>query len=263
MKLSIIGGGNLGAAIAKGMAKADFFKSITVSRRNPDAIASLLPLGIVTSGDNIATVKDAKVIILAVKPHQIKSVAEEIAPYVGDAVLISVITGVEIKDLATWFGKDKKIVRAMPNTAIAQAASMTCVSLNSAVQMEDKELVSKIFEALGELVFIDEKLMDAATVICACGTAYVMRFMRAMMQGGIQIGFDANTAQKIVAQTVKGAAMRLQQENSHPEAEIDKVTTPQGCTIAGLNEMEHAGFSSALIKGINTSYQAIGGIAKD
>jgi pyrroline-5-carboxylate reductase len=99
--------------------------------------------------------------------------------------------------------------------------------------------------------------MEAATVIGACGIAYVLRFIRAMIQGGIEIGFDANTASKIVTQTVKGASELLIQREQHPEFEIDKVTTPKGCTIAGLNEMEHNGFSSALIKGIVTSYKKI------
>jgi pyrroline-5-carboxylate reductase len=114
-----------------------------------------------------------------------------------------------------------------------------------------------IFNHIGETVFITEDLMNAATVIGACGIAYVLRFIRAMIQGGIEIGFDATTATKIVTQTVKGAAELLIQTGNHPEQEIDKVTTPKGCTIAGLNEMEHQGFSSALIKGIKTSYESI------
>ena len=107
---------------------------------------------------------------------------------------------------------------------------------------------------------IDEKLMEAATVLGACGTAYAMRYIRANIQGGIEIGFDAATASLIAAQTVKGAAELLLQKGTHPEQEIDKVTTPKGCTIAGLNEMEHQGFSSSLIKGIAVSYNKI---AKD
>ena len=99
--------------------------------------------------------------------------------------------------------------------------------------------------------------MDAATILGACGVAYVLRFMRAMIQGGIQVGFDAKTATKIVSQTMKGASELIIQNGTHPEEEIDKVTTPKGCTIIGLNEMEHAGFSSALIKGIVTSYEKI------
>jgi pyrroline-5-carboxylate reductase len=106
-------------------------------------------------------------------------------------------------------------------------------------------------------VFIEEKLMDAATVLGACGTAFAMRYIRANIQGGIEIGFSAATASLIAAQTVKGAAELLLIKKTHPEQEIDKVTTPKGCTIAGLNEMEHQGFSSSLIKGLITSYRKI------
>jgi pyrroline-5-carboxylate reductase len=120
-----------------------------------------------------------------------------------------------------------------------------------------KQQVSELFQSIGDIVWIDEQLMESATILGACGIAYVLRFIRAMIQGGIEVGFDAKTANKIVSQTVKGAAQLLIQNGLHPEEEIDKVTTPKGCTIVGLNEMEHSGFSSALIKGIVTSYQKI------
>ena len=114
-----------------------------------------------------------------------------------------------------------------------------------------------MFNQLGKSVTIDEKLMDASTVLGACGTAFAMRYIRANIQGGIEIGFDAATASLIAAQTVKGAAELLLQRHTHPEQEIDKVTTPKGCTIAGLNEMEHRGFSSSLIRGLVASYKKI------
>jgi pyrroline-5-carboxylate reductase len=153
---------------------------------------------------------------------------------------------------------DKKIpvVRAMPNTAIAIQESMTCIS-HQGVSKEDIEYTMELFTQLGKVAAIEEKLMDAATVLGACGTAYAMRYIRANIQGGIEIGFDAATANLIAAQTVKGAADLLLKKGTHPEQEIDKVTTPKGCTIAGLNEMEHQGFSSSLIKGIMTSYTKI------
>jgi pyrroline-5-carboxylate reductase len=133
---------------------------------------------------------------------------------------------------------------------------MTCISENNASK-EQIQFVTDVFNPLGKTVFIEEKLMDAATVLAACGTAYAMRYIRANIQGGIEIGFSAAVASLIAAQTVKGAAELLLQKNTHPEQEIDKVTTPKGCTIAGLNEMEHQGFSSSLIKGVITSYNKI------
>ena len=104
---------------------------------------------------------------------------------------------------------------------------------------------------------IFEKLMDAATVLGACGTAYALRYIRAAMQAGIEIGFDAPTALAIASQTVKGAAKMALEEKVHPEQLIDRVTTPQGCTIVGLNEMEHQGFSSAMVRGVIASYEKI------
>jgi pyrroline-5-carboxylate reductase len=133
---------------------------------------------------------------------------------------------------------------------------MTCLSHFHA-RPDQVIRVERLFNALGRTVTIDEKLMDAATVLGACGIAYALRFIRANIQGGIEIGFDAQTASLIAAQTVKGAAELLIQTGRHPEQEIDKVTTPKGCTIAGLNEMEHQGFSSSLIKGIVASYVKI------
>jgi pyrroline-5-carboxylate reductase len=120
-----------------------------------------------------------------------------------------------------------------------------------------KNAIGELFSGLGKSIFINEEMMDAATVLAACGIAFAMRFIRAMMQGGIEIGFDSKTAKLIVNQTVKGAAQLLIQNELHPEEEIDKVTTPKGYTISGLNEMEHNGFSSSLIKGILTSFNKI------
>lgn len=144
----------------------------------------------------------------------------------------------------------------MPNTAIAIGESMTCIATNNGKESE-MEIVVNIFDQLGKAILINEELMEAATVLGACGIAYSLRFIRAATQGGIEIGFDAKTAELIASQTVKGAASLILQEGNHPEREIDKVTTPQGCTIVGLNEMEHQGFSSSLIRGILASFNKI------
>ena len=144
----------------------------------------------------------------------------------------------------------------MPNTAIAIQQSMTCIA-HAGASASQLNYIRQLFDQLGRTVIIDEKLMDAATVLGACGTAYAMRYIRANIQGGIEIGFDAATASLIAAQTIKGAAELLLEKGTHPEYEIDKVTTPKGVTIAGLNEMEHQGFSSAIIKGLVTSYNKI------
>ena len=259
-KIAIIGGGNLGAAMAEGLINSGFVlpNHLIVTRRNITALKSLEERGVMVSNDNTEAVKYADWIVLAVKPFQVKEVLTQIKPFldVKKHSLISVVTGVWIKDLQEIVGNDFALFRAMPNTAIAIQESMTCICAHGANQ-DQLSYVADFFEQLGKSVFIEEKLMDAATVLGACGTAYAMRYIRANIQGGIEIGFSAATASLIAAQTVKGAAELLLQRNTHPEQEIDKVTTPKGCTIAGLNEMEHQGFSSSLIKGIVTSYKKI------
>jgi pyrroline-5-carboxylate reductase len=258
--MTILGGGNLGTAIAEGLIASEFIapSKLTVTRRNTALLASLSAKGVNVISSNSDAVRGAECIILAVKPFQLKDVLTEIRPHLNPAtqMLVSVVTGVWIKDILEVTGDGFPVFRAMPNTAIAIQESMTCINSTnaSAVQID---FVKNLFDQLGKTVFIEEKLMDAATVLGACGTAYAMRYIRANIQGGIEIGFSAATASLIAAQTVKGAAELLLQRNTHPEQEIDKVTTPKGCTIAGLNEMEHQGFSSSLIKGVITSYKKI------
>lgn len=260
-KIAIIGGGNLGTAIAEGLLKSKFSKTseIIVTRRNV-SVNPLKSLGIDISSDNHAAVKKSDVIILAVKPFQaidlLKTIKKDIST---EKILISVVTGITMAEMESAIEKKLSIFRAMPNTAISIRESMTCLC-NKHARDSDIDYVNELFSKLGKVVSIDEKLMEAATILGACGTAYAMRYIRASIQGGIEIGFDATTASLIAEQTVKGAAELLLVKKTHPEQEIDKVTTPKGCTIAGLNEMEHRGFSSSLIRGVVVSYQKI---AKD
>jgi pyrroline-5-carboxylate reductase len=262
-KIAIIGGGNLGTAIAEGMINSGFGKpeEIIITKRNLATLNGLKAKGVNVTSNNLEAVAAADIVILAIKPFQtaelVGTIKDQLDP--NKHLLVSVVTGVTISDLKEVIGNKIAIVRAMPNTAIAIQESMTCLAGTMASEAQ-KGLITDLFNTLGKSVWIDEKLMDAATVLGACGTAFAMRYIRANIQGGIEIGFDAATASLIAAQTVKGAAELLLQRGSHPEQEIDKVTTPKGCTIAGLNEMEHQGFSSSLIRGITVSYNKI---AKD
>lgn len=258
-KIAIIGGGNLGTAIAEGLIMSGFSKpaDIIVTKRNTATLSPLLEKGVAISDNNNEAVRKSGIILLAVKPFQVKEVLQAIQADLTDShILVSVITGVMIADMEELIHKNLPFFRAMPNTAIAIRQSMTCLSHKNASTTQVKQ-INDLFSTLGRVVTIEEKLMDAATVLGACGTAFAMRYIRANIQGGIEIGFDALTASLIAAQTVKGAAQLLLERNSHPEYEIDKVTTPKGCTIAGLNEMEHRGFSSSLIKGVVASYEKI------
>ncbi len=258
-KIAIIGGGNLGTAIAEGLLKSKFYKAsdIVITKRNITTLKYLQTLGVQATANNAEAVKKSEVIILAVKPFQVSEVLQGLKKEItAKHLIVSVVTGVTIKDMEETIKKKIAVFRAMPNTAIAIQESMTCISNTNATAAQ-AAFINNLFSTLGKVATIDEKLMDAATVLGACGTAYAMRYIRANIQGGIEIGFDAVTASLIAAQTVKGAAELLLQKGTHPEQEIDKVTTPKGCTIAGLNEMEHQGFSSSLIKGIATSFNKI------
>lgn len=255
MNIHIIGGGNLGVAIALGISKYTVGNQVTVTRRNIENIQYLEKNGILVSSSNTSEIAKADLVILAVKPYQAQLVLKEIAPFVSGKILISAISGVTIEAIREII-KLGSIVRIMPNIAIQFGESATCISYEEKDKEQAQKVIS-IFQQLGTSPVIEEKLMDAATVLGACGTAFALRYIRASMQAGIEIGFDSQTALAIAAQTAKGAAKMLLEEKIHPEQLIDRVTTPQGCTIVGLNEMEHQGFSSSLIKGIKTSLHKI------
>jgi pyrroline-5-carboxylate reductase len=258
MKVHIIGGGNLGASIAIGIAKFTEGHQVTVTRRNTSSILHLEQLGVTVSTDNKQNIQEADIIILTIKPYQVDTVLAEILPAMANKTIASAVSGLSIENLQNKIGATHQAVRIMPNIAAQFGASATCI----AFQESNKEAAQKVvtlFEGLGTAPIIDEKLMDAATVLAASGTAFALRYIRASMQAGIEIGFDWQTALAISAQTVKGAAEMLLEEKTHPEQLIDRVTTPQGCTIAGLNEMELHGFSSSLIRGIKTSLKQIKG----
>ena len=242
-------------SIAKGLIAHGFEGALIGSKRR-FSDKDRLP-GLQLTSDNREVLERCDVIIIALKPYNVVPFLTEFADTIDPErhTIISVATGISIHEIKSCV-PDVDVFRAMPNTAIAVEESLTAISVGCD-RLNRQEWVVDIFKAVGKVVMIDESLMNSATVLGACGIAFVLRFMRAMIQGGIEVGFDSEMAKVIVSQTIKGAAELIIQHGAHPEAEIDKVTTPKGCTIAGLNEMEHSGFSSALIKGINASYQKI------
>lgn len=265
-RLAIIGAGNLGVAIAQGIIKAGLMKpeQLTLTRRALDKLDSILTAGFSVTTNNSEAVQQASLIMICVQPKQTLAVVNEISPALqeGKHVLISTVTGISTEEIASQLGgKQIPIIRAMPNTAIAIAASMTCICSHQA-SPQHVSAVIRLFDGLGKTLVVEERLMKASTVLAASGIAFFMRFLRASTQGGIQLGFDAEDAQAIAVQTAKGAALLLQEHGLHPEMEIDRVTTPEGCTIAGLNEMEHQGLSSAIIKGLVASFEKINNIRK-
>jgi pyrroline-5-carboxylate reductase len=257
-KIGIIGAGNIGGAIARGMVKHANVNpgNIIISRRKTDLLQPFAEMGLHCTNDNPEVVSASELIILAVLPGQARGVLESIKDNLvtGKHIVASVVSAVSIHEIESVLGNSVPVVRIMPNTAVEFGESMTCLAGDDS---EAVKQVESLFEPLGSTLVIKERLMPAATILAACGIAFFLRFIRAETQGGIQIGFHADEAGKIAAQTAKGAAQILLSTGNHPEQEIDKVTTPMGCTIAGLNEMEHHGLSSALIKGIITSHAGI------
>lgn len=254
--IAILGGGNVGQALARGLLAAKRYQpaDIALTRRHADKLAEMAAVGLRTGGDNLAAIARARQIVVAVQPRQLDTLLAEIRGALDPKrhTLISVVTGVSIAQVRAQLGIDLPIVRATPNTAIAIGQSMTCLA---ALPEHGDELrqATTLFDAVGTTLVIDESMMESATALCACGIAFFLRSIRAASQGGIEIGFHPEEALLMAAQTARGAAGLLMREGAHPESEIDRVTTPRGCTIAGLNEMEHRGFSSAMIKGILTS----------
>ncbi|MDH3699459.1 MAG: pyrroline-5-carboxylate reductase [Flavobacteriaceae bacterium] len=258
MKIAIIGAGNLGISIAEGILHSNGATTMYMTRRDLSTIQDYEKYGnVVVTSDNREAVEASDIIICCVQPAQFSAVLEESKDLLHENHLIlSTITGFSINQIEAIVGTTAAIVRSMPNTAIAVGNSMTCLCANETGQKKI-DIAKAIFNRLGHTMEIQEELMQAATVICASGIAFWMRLIRATTQGAIQLGFHAEEAQELAMHTCNGAASLLISNGNHPEEEIDKVTTPMGCTIEGLNEMEHEGLSSSLIKGVVASYQKI------
>ncbi|MFA6831747.1 MAG: pyrroline-5-carboxylate reductase [Bacteroidaceae bacterium] len=253
--IAIIGAGNMGGSIARGLYKSSLGQKyqLVISNRTQEKLMALkeeLP-GIITMTDNQTAIADADIIIFAVKPWLIAEVIAELK-IKKEVLIASVAAGISTKTLASLTSKSQPIIRLMPNTAISLFESITLLSTYNTTQNEVDEVLA-LFNELGMAIIIDEEKMSAATALASCGIAYAMKYIQASMQAGIEMGIPAKMAQLMSAQCVKGAAELLLKKENHPSAEIDRVTTPGGLTIKGINELEHGGFSSALIKAILAS----------
>ncbi len=264
MKIAIIGTGNLGSSIAKGLINANAITSLYLTKRNLDSIKEFEGYqNVILTTDNKTAVQNSDILIFALQPSHLEAILDGIKGLLTDKhVLISTITGFSVFKIESIVGENQYVIRAMPNTAIAVGKSMTCICSNEKGN-ERIKIAEAIFNRLGTSIIIPENQMQAATVVCASGIAFWMRLMRATTQAAIQLGFDVHEAQKLAMYTSEGAANLLITTGNHPEQEIDKVTTPKGCTIEGLNEMEHKGLSSSLIQGMVASFNKINSIKTD
>lgn len=252
----------MGGALARGLAKGSIVATSDIYVSNPstpklEALkAEFDEINTTTNNCEVASVAD--MVVLAVKPWKVVEVLDQIKPHLDykRQTVASMVGGLGIAQLSEWLDKGDGTLPAtyliIPNTAIATMSSMTFIASARATDAEDRAMVD-IFNELGEAMLVDEGLIPAGTSLASCGIAYALRYIRAAMEGGVELGFRADDAKRIVMQTMRGAADILAANGSHPEAEIDRVTTPGGLTIKGLNAMEAAGFTPSVIEGLRAS----------
>nr|WP_262896744.1 pyrroline-5-carboxylate reductase [Bacteroides gallinaceum] len=255
MKVVIIGAGNMGGAIARGLAQGHYVRVQDITVTNPsmpklEKLKAEFP-AIQVSTDNHEAA-DADVVIVAVKPWKVEEVLKPLRLR-QPQVLVSVAAGMTFEDLAHFVDPEMPMFRIIPNTAISLRASMTLIACRNASEQQTLTMLD-LFNEMGLAMLIEEKQLAAATSLTSCGIAYVLKYVQAAMQAGVEAGIRPKDAMKMVAQTVEGAArLLLENEDTHPALEIEKVTTPGGITIKGVNSLEHDGFTSAVIKAIKAS----------
>ena len=256
MKVTIIGAGNMGGAIARGLAQGETVRQEDITVSNPskgklELLTSEFP-GIRTTTENAEAVRGAAIVILAVKPWYVEQVLSFIRLDPETQVLVSVASGIDFGELVKSVGPEMTLFRIIPNTPVSRRASMTLIASRNASK-EQEQLMVNLFDEMGETMLLPEEKLDAATSLASCGIAYVFKYIQAAMQAGIEMGISPRDAQKLAAQSAKGAAEVLLGGDTHPAVEIDRVTTPGGITIKGINELDHGGFVSAVIRALKAS----------
>lgn len=249
----------MGGAMADGFIKSGAVKPADISVANPTAqkLEHFALQGASVTTDNKTAADGADIVVIAVKPWLVEQVVNELKPVLNYTrqTVITVAAGISGSQFTAWLKKDDTVPQTfivIPNTAIAVLASMTFIVPVNATA-DTTATIKALFDSVGQAMVTDERHLGAGMTLASCGIAYAMRYVRAAAEGGVELGFKADMAKDIVLQTMKGAVELLQANGNHPEAEIDKVCTPGGLTIRGLNEMEHAGFTSAVIRGLKAA----------
>ncbi len=257
MKIAFIGAGNMGGALVKGLyaSRACKAEDLAVADASEEALKGISKISknILVTTDNQKVAKGADYIVVAVKPWLVDIVLEGIKPVLTDGqVIISIAAGVELAHIAGIVGESRALFRVLPNTAVALLAGMNFVSSRNASK-EQEDFVLTLLGKLGKSLAIPEKQMTAFTSVSSCGIAYALRYLRAATEGAVELGVRPDIAQEVIAQTMIGAAELILHNKTNAESEIDKVTTPGGWTIKGLNAMEAYGFTNAVIQGIKAN----------
>lgn len=256
-RLTVIGAGAMGSAIAGGVISAGLFEASNVTMSDIDT-AKLQrlanDLGVSVTSNNTKAVADADVILLAVKPGLVNDVLSDIQASVPqNALVISIAAGVKVQVVESGLRHGIGIIRAMPNTPCQIGAGAIAFSRGGFVTDAQAAIAKELFNAVGESHEVPEKLLDAVTGLSGSGPAYVYIMIEAMADAGVRVGLPRNIALPLAAQTVLGSAMMVVEQGEHPARLKDAVTSPGGTTIAGVDALEHAGFRSAIIEAVKAA----------
>jgi pyrroline-5-carboxylate reductase len=262
-KLAVLGAGKLGGILLRAYLKQGLFKAknVTATVKHGEKAAALAKeLGVSVTSDNRKAVKDADIILLGVKPQVVAEVLKEIAPEIGaEAVVISVAASVPTsyleQHLAAASGAKNRnekvaVLRAMPNTPAAVGCGMTGICRGAHAGAEHLEMARAMFDAVGRTVAVDEKNMDAVTGLSASGPAFAYIILESLAEAGVKVGLPRDVATLLAAQTTLGAATVVLETGDHPALLKDAVTTPAGCTIDGIMELEEGKLRVTLIKAV-------------
>lgn len=255
MKVTVIGAGNMGGALIHGWAKSGRVSHLSIADKNEGLLAQFqqtYPTLHITT-DNAEAVKGADIIVLVVKPWLMPQVLHEIREVLdyGRQLIVSDAANFTCHDLAETLQQPEGMYcYAIPNIAAEFGSSMTFLTKGEHTDAVHLAQVKALYDCVGETLVVEERLVEAGMMMASCGLAYVMRYVRAQMVAGCEMGFYPQLAKQIALQTMQGAIDLLKETGCHPEEAIDKVTTPGGITIKGLNELDHAGFNSAVIRSL-------------
>jgi pyrroline-5-carboxylate reductase len=268
-RLAFLGSGNMAEALVKGLLAAKAVQSqqvVTTARRQHRLDLLHTRYGVRTSLSNSEAVRDADVVVLAVKPQIIEQVLDDIAPsLVPNALVISVAAGFALSQIQKSLGEDAHLCRAMPNTPALVGEGATAFCVGDKVSPEQIVQCETIFSAVGLAIQLDESLLDAVTGLSGSGPAYVFMIIEALSDAGVKVGLPRHEALQLAAQTVLGSARLLIQTAEHPGVLKDRVTSPGGTAIAGLHTLEQGGLRTTLINAVEaatTRAQELGGIHK-
>ncbi|HSA62984.1 MAG TPA: pyrroline-5-carboxylate reductase [Nitrospiraceae bacterium] len=255
-KIAFVGGGQMAEALIAGMLSAKLCGPDRIWATDP-AAGRLEHLkkkyGIQVGGTNREAVVWGDVVVLAVKPQVLDAVLKEIGSEAAKSLIVSVVAGAPIRRIVDACGQQARVIRTMPNTPAMVHEGMTALAVGSGVQENDVACVRQIFESVGRVVPVEERLMDAVTGLSGSGPAYVFLVIEALTDGGVKMGLPRDTAGLLAAQTVLGAARMVLETGQHPARLKDQVASPGGTTIAGLHRLEQGGLRATLIDAIEAA----------